>query len=417
MRFLPIVLLAACIAVDDSSALSCGPGTHQQGGLCVADDTDTDTGSADTGDEDTDTGGDTDTGTDTGGDTDTGTDTGGDTDTGTPADWTVCAAGGAPYTEIQDAVDAAAEGDVITVCAGTYDYVEIYRAELTLVGEDRDTTIITGGSHTALFVDTTSLELSGFTLTGDARATANGAALHLVDTTGTVSDIRIADSTGSYILWQEASEVTWSRVLVEDNAGSIFTAYAGGSFVFRHSVFRNNRSNSGSGGSLFYVSGLDYEVSNNLFYDNEIASNAEGSSFGEPASAGWVYNNLWWRNDHHGAQYLVSAYSGVLLENNIVAETTGGGFLAYTPRDGLQYNAAYNNSGDDFARNDGGGVPSGNLGDDCRLTDPEGGDFGLMAGFSPCIDAGNPLSGYNDADSTPNDLGAFGGPNGAWTPP
>jgi len=33
---------------------------------------------------------------------------------------------------------------------------------------------------------------------------------------------------------------------------------------------------------------------------------------------------------------------------------------------------------------------------------------------SPCIDAGNPSSAYNDADGTRNDMGAFGGPNGNW---
>jgi len=113
----------------------------------------------------------------------------------------------------------------------------------------------------------------------------------------------------------------------------------------------------------------------------------------------------------------VYASPDALFENNIIADTTGGGLMAYTPRDGIQYNAVYGSTGSDYATNDGTDVPSGNLGDDCRLNDPAHGDFSLMAGFSPCIDAGNPLSGYNDTDATRNDLGAFGGPHGAWTPP
>lgn len=417
MRFLPFVLFPACAPVAAPDTMSCGPGTHADGGVCVADAVDTGTDTGDTG-TDTDTGGDTDTDTgDTGtGDTDTGADSGdtGDTDTG--ASWTVCAGGGAPFTEIQDAVDVAADGAVITVCAGTYDYVEVYRAELTLIGEDRDTTIITGGSHTALFVDTTTIDVSGFTLSSESRDTGAGAALHLVDSTAAVTDMRFADTTGSYVAWQDASEVTWSEVLFEDNHGSLLTGN-GGSMVLRNSVFRNNQPNGGSGGSLLAVGGLDYEVSNNLFYDNEIAMNAGGASFDAPRSLGWVYNNVWWRNDHHGAQSLVYGATGVLIENNIVAKTTGGGLMAYTPRDGILYNAAYDNSGDDFPRNDGTGVPSGNLGDDCRLKDPASGDFSLTAGFSPCVDVGDPLSGYNDPDGTRNDLGAFGGPHGNWTPP
>ncbi|RLC51833.1 MAG: hypothetical protein DRZ79_02145 [Candidatus Cloacimonadota bacterium] len=34
--------------------------------------------------------------------------------------------------------------------------------------------------------------------------------------------------------------------------------------------------------------------------------------------------------------------------------------------------------------------------------------------FSPCIDAGNPASNYNDFTGSRNDMGAFGGPNGNW---
>ena len=40
-------------------------------------------------------------------------------------------------------------------------------------------------------------------------------------------------------------------------------------------------------------------------------------------------------------------------------------------------------------------------------------DWGLGTG-SPCIDAGFPQSSHNDADGTPNDMGAFGGPNSEW---
>ena len=42
-----------------------------------------------------------------------------------------------------------------------------------------------------------------------------------------------------------------------------------------------------------------------------------------------------------------------------------------------------------------------------------GDDFHLQLG-SPCIDAGNPDSQYNDPDGSRNDMGAYGGPNGDW---
>jgi len=42
-------------------------------------------------------------------------------------------------------------------------------------------------------------------------------------------------------------------------------------------------------------------------------------------------------------------------------------------------------------------------------------DFSLLSG-SPCIDAGNPSSEFNDPDGTRNDMGAFGGSYGDWDP-
>ncbi len=58
--------------------VACGAGTHLEGDACVADDADTDTDT--------------------------------DTDTGSRS-YTVCDDGVAPYTTLQDAVDAASDGD------------------------------------------------------------------------------------------------------------------------------------------------------------------------------------------------------------------------------------------------------------------------------------------------------------------
>jgi len=51
----------------------------------------------------------------------------------------------------------------------------------------------------------------------------------------------------------------------------------------------------------------------------------------------------------------------------------------------------------------------GNISEDPLFTD----DYELQ-GNSPCIDAGNPDSQYNDPDGSRNDMGAYGGPNGEW---
>ncbi|MDI7268478.1 MAG: right-handed parallel beta-helix repeat-containing protein [Myxococcota bacterium] len=46
---------------------------------------------------------------------------------------------------------------------------------------------------------------------------------------------------------------------------------------------------------------------------------------------------------------------------------------------------------------------------------PERDDYRLARG-SPCVDAGDPATDQRDADGSRNDIGAFGGPAGDWTP-
>ena len=50
--------------------------------------------------------------------------------------------GGADYTNIQDAIDAASDGDTIFVYQGIYHEQIVINKEISVVGEDRDITII-----------------------------------------------------------------------------------------------------------------------------------------------------------------------------------------------------------------------------------------------------------------------------------
>ena len=61
----------------------------------------------------------------------------------------------------------------------------------------------------------------------------------------------------------------------------------------------------------------------------------------------------------------------------------------------------------------GGWEGEGNIDLNPLFVDPSNGDYSLQSG-SPCIDAGNPSSEYNDTDGSRNDMGAYGGPKGSW---
>ncbi len=73
--------------------------------------------------------------------------------------------GGADYTNIQDAIDAASDGDTIYVYSGTYyEHVKI-NTSIVLQGEDKESTIIDdSGSRDAIYVTADNVEITGFSV-------------------------------------------------------------------------------------------------------------------------------------------------------------------------------------------------------------------------------------------------------------
>ena len=72
------------------------------------------------------------------------------------------------YLRIQDAIDAADEGDTIFVYGGTYRENLIIDKTLSLVGEDMNNTIIDGGGKVdVVYVSADWVNITGFTLTNN----------------------------------------------------------------------------------------------------------------------------------------------------------------------------------------------------------------------------------------------------------
>lgn len=127
-------------------------------------------------------------------------------------------------------------------------------------------------------------------------------------------------------------------------------------------------------------------------------------------SRGWIYNSMV-QGNMGGDRAVVVEGSTATLENCIVSQNPSTTGILGSAGAIVQYSDAWGNDVDFSGTATSGGT---NISADPRFTDALGGDFTLMTGFSPAIDVGNPLAGYNDLDGTRNDLGAFGGPGGAW---
>lgn len=158
-----------------------------------------------------------------------------------------------------------------------------------------------------------------------------------------------------------------------------------------------------AGGSSFWG-----ELSNNLFYNVTNTGTVGAILAANGGATVWAHNNVFY--EVGDSDYAVQVASNVNFDNNIIVAATRYGLTNSSPD--AEYNMEYGASVQGFT----GTSVASNVTNDPKFTDAAGHDLSLDAGFSPAIDAGNPLSGYDDIDGTRNDLGAFGGSFGAWTP-
>lgn len=393
------LLLTACLPTKtEVDELVCGEGTHEEDGACVADSPDGDGGdSSDSGGSTPDDTGEADTGTD-----DTGTD-----DTGDDPGHTVCDDGVAPYDNLQDAVDDARDGDTITVCAGTWSAVEIGSGAVNLVGVDgAESTIIQGSSsEPAVSIDGETVSISGFTLQGRLTSGASASALNVINGDVTLTDLNVTDSIGTFPVYIKGGILEWDGGVFADNdaVGGIAIESAA-AVTMRHLLLHDNVTSTyallksyGSPTVLenlivhgntapnmlvhLYTLGSEARLTNAVFYDNEATFSASPS-------------------------YLIDGDGGS-FQNSVLMNNTAERLI--NPDLSMGYLSYYDNTASVVEVSG-----AGNLTSDPDLADPAGADFSLNT-TSPCIDAGNPSSSYDDADGTRNDIGAFGGPEGsAW---
>ena len=166
--------------------------------------------------------------------------------------------------------------------------------------------------------------------------------------------------------------------------------------VIQNSIFRNNKSNNGGG---LYLDQSNSIITNNVFINNHAVG--FGGALLSSSSSNKIVNNTFYNNNSNnyaGGLILVSPVIDSVQNNIFYANTnvSGDPRISYYQTDSSHYVAKYN-----F-------LQAGNNPYFVSAT-----DFHLSTS-SPCINAGNPDSEYNDVDGTRNDQGAYGGPLGSW---
>jgi len=183
------------------------------------------------------------------------------------------------YSNIKDAINASSPGDTIFVYNGTYyeDEVDIDKSNITILGENKNTTIIDGGGsfQTIRIWSVKGGKISGFTIRNCSNWHSNSRTIHLADVDNyEISDNIITatrvDSGAQAIMLIGCSYITIANNSISESTAGIILTYS----LVKDSVYNL------ISGNIFYNNnvgisighGSDHTakniISENIFYEN-----------------------------------------------------------------------------------------------------------------------------------------------------
>jgi parallel beta-helix repeat protein len=184
------------------------------------------------------------------------------------------------FTTIQAAVDNANSSDTIIISPGIYAENLIINKSLTLIGEDRDTTIVNGlGVGDAISVRSDSVTIRSLTVMSNGTVTGGNAIV--VNHYGgiIVDDTKLAGSDYALSLAYCSNSIFSNNIIINNTLG-IELVYANGN------VFSNNTISGNSEGIDFY-----FTNNFNVFFGNTFSNNGKGAVIRQDSTNNSFYHN------------------------------------------------------------------------------------------------------------------------------
>jgi parallel beta-helix repeat protein len=211
------------------------------------------------------------------------------------------------FTSIQEAINAANPGDTILVHNGTYYENLVINKSLTLIGENRDYTILNGSkTDNVILIKASSVSVRRFVITG-------GGGLYY--------------SSGIYV------ESSWGNIICDnkliDNIRGISL------YRSRNNTIHNNIIMARHFDGIFL-----YSSTNNLISDNTISSNRYGI-YAESSSGNAIYRNLILNNNPSGITLHYSQNN--MIYCNTISDNINGLALEKSPSNVIYRNNFINN--------------------------------------------------------------------------
>lgn len=213
-----------------------------------------------------------------------------------------------PYQYIQDAVDAASDGDTIFVNSGSYKEIIGIDKSITLAGEDKNTTVVDGcKSLSAVNISADGVSISGFTFQNDG-----GLGLDIYsDYNHIFGNIFTNNLIGVFIALSNQNTISNNRFIANRWHGLIVD----GSFniisdnvIVQHEKF-----------------GMGISLSHNIVNRNHISRNKGGIDLFPPASDTTISMNNITNNNGYGLS-VGSVAKNSIVKNNLIGNDVNADF-------------------------------------------------------------------------------------------
>lgn len=223
------------------------------------------------------------------------------------------------YTRIQDAIDTANPGDTIYIRPGVYYETLVVNKTISLVGEDKNTTIIDGdnsGYYTILIQDS-GVNISGFTIQNSTVGVYVGGNKSINNTM--IRNNIISNNKVGIFLGNFSNNNVISKNIITNNSGEGIRLFRS----FNNFIYENNITNQENFAIVLWDSSCS-----NVISQNTILNNKKGIGLKR-----WSDNNL--------------------ISNNTILETGDSGNTILEEGSGISFSYSYKNiiSGNSICNN------------------------------------------------------------------
>jgi parallel beta-helix repeat protein len=209
------------------------------------------------------------------------------------------------YPTIQAAIDAASSGDTVFVYNGTYCENLAINKAVSLIGEDKDITIIDGsksGGNMVIRIGADSVRVSGFTIQNGSHSN-----IMMVSNNNTITGNRISNNTwmGGIYVQYGANNTIQNNIF--SNNGNAINLYWGTSV--NNNVANNSIMNNNVGITVWYSN-------DNVIVENTLSNNNVGMEFSWGSVNNAINSNLI-VNNGYGIHFSAASGGSTLRNNNM----------------------------------------------------------------------------------------------------